>query len=61
MATMVSDLPSSIRDHFIGIDNVAAGRTAALLMGRFVRKAGRILIVTGVQTGARSSRAQGRV
>jgi len=47
VATMVSDLPSSIRDHFIGIDNVAAGRTAALLMGRFVRKAGRILIVTG--------------
>ena len=46
-ATLVSDLPSSNRDHFVGIDNVAAGRTAAVLMGRFVEKPGRILIVTG--------------
>ena len=47
VATLVSDLPSSSRDHFVGIDNVAAGRTAALLMGRFVSGSGRILIVTG--------------
>ena len=47
VATLVSDLPSSSRDHFVGIDNVAAGRTAALLMGRFVSSSGRILIVTG--------------
>ena len=32
----ISDLPSSDRQHFIGIDNVAAGRTAGLLMGRFL-------------------------
>ena len=44
---LVSDLPSSDRDHFVGIDNVAAGRTAAQLMGRFVRDAGRILVITG--------------
>lgn len=44
---LVSDLPSSERDHFVGIDNIAAGRTAARLMGRFVRRAGRILVITG--------------
>ncbi|MEZ5796977.1 MAG: LacI family DNA-binding transcriptional regulator [Paracoccaceae bacterium] len=33
---LVSDLPSTDRDHFVGIDSHAAGRTAGLLMGRFV-------------------------
>lgn len=33
--TLVSDLPGSARRHFIGIDNTAAGRTAASLLGRF--------------------------
>jgi LacI family transcriptional regulator len=33
--TLVSDLPSSARRHFIGIDNQAAGRSAASLLGRF--------------------------
>lgn len=33
--TLVSDVPSSRRDHYVGIDNVAAGRTAAALLGRF--------------------------
>lgn len=33
--TLVSDLPGSARRLFIGIDNIAAGRTAASLMGRF--------------------------
>lgn len=47
VVTLVSDLPSSNRSHFIGIDNIAAGRTAAELMGRFVDKPGRILIITG--------------
>ena len=36
VVTLVSDLPSSDRDHFVGIDNVAAGRTAAVLMARFL-------------------------
>jgi LacI family transcriptional regulator len=47
VVALVSDLPSSNRDHFVGIDNVAAGRTAAKLMGRFTREAGRILVITG--------------
>ncbi len=33
--TLVSDLPGSARRHFIGIDNQAAGRSAASLIGRF--------------------------
>ena len=47
VVTLVSDLPTSERDHFIGIDNVSAGRTAAQLMGRFVRRSGKILFITG--------------
>ena len=34
--TLVSDVPSSRRAHYVGIDNVAAGRTAATLLGRFL-------------------------
>lgn len=34
--TLVSDLPDSSRDHYAGIDNIAAGRTAGSLMGRFL-------------------------
>jgi len=41
VVALVADLPSSNRDHFVGIDNVAAGRTAAHLMGRFTRETGR--------------------
>ena len=44
---LVSDLPSSERDHFVGIDNIAAGRTAARLMGRFAQHQGRVLVITG--------------
>lgn len=47
VVALVSDLPSSERDHFVGVDNVAAGRTAASLMGRFVHGPGRILVITG--------------
>jgi len=47
VVALVSDLPSSERDHFVGIDNVSAGRTAARLMGRFVRRRGQILVITG--------------
>ena len=38
--TLVSDVPSSRRCHYVGIDNVAAGRTAATLLGRFCGRAG---------------------
>jgi LacI family transcriptional regulator len=44
--TLVSDLPGSGRRHFIGIDNVAAGRTAAALLGRFC-PAGEIGVIAG--------------
>ncbi|MCA0872809.1 LacI family DNA-binding transcriptional regulator [Seohaeicola saemankumensis] len=47
VVALVSDLPSSERDHFVGIDNVSAGRTAAQLMGRFVHSSGKILVITG--------------
>jgi LacI family transcriptional regulator len=36
VVTLVSDLPATERDHFVGIDSRAAGRTAAVLMGRFL-------------------------
>ncbi len=48
IVTLVSDLPAELRDHFIGIDNIWAGRTAARLLGRFCGPApGRIAIVAG--------------
>jgi LacI family transcriptional regulator len=48
VVTLVSDVPSSKRDHFVGIDNVAAGRTAATLLGRFIGpRPGRVGIVLG--------------
>jgi LacI family transcriptional regulator len=47
VVAMISDLPSSARDHFVGVDNVAAGRTAGALMGRFLRdRPGKILVVS---------------
>ena len=33
---LVSDLPGSSRDHFVGVDNVAANRTGWHMMGRFL-------------------------
>jgi LacI family transcriptional regulator len=48
VVTLVSDLPGSGRDHFAGVDNLAAGRTAGSLMGRFVdRRAGRVAVIAG--------------
>nr|WP_321455833.1 LacI family DNA-binding transcriptional regulator [uncultured Cohaesibacter sp.] len=50
VVTIVSDIPASKRSAFVGIDNVAAGRTAARLMGRFVAGAyGEVAILTGNQ------------
>lgn len=45
--TLVSDLPGSLRRHFIGIDNVAAGRTAASLLGRFLPLGGKVAVIAG--------------
>jgi LacI family transcriptional regulator len=36
VVTLITDQPRAPRDHFVGIDNRAAGRTAAVLLGRFV-------------------------
>ncbi|HEY4199468.1 MAG TPA: LacI family DNA-binding transcriptional regulator [Devosiaceae bacterium] len=44
--TLVSDLPGSRRRAFVGIDNLAAGRTAASLLGRFCPK-GKIGVIAG--------------
>jgi len=44
--TLVSDLPGSARRQFVGIDNVAAGRTAASLIGRFCPQ-GKIGVIAG--------------
>ncbi|MBV2185913.1 MAG: LacI family DNA-binding transcriptional regulator [Rhizobium sp.] len=48
VVTLVSDLPASRRVHFAGIDNLAAGRTAASLLGRFVGdRRGSIALLAG--------------
>ena len=38
VVTLVSDHTSSSRQHFVGIDNIAAGKTAGRLLGRFLPK-----------------------
>lgn len=45
---MVNNLPG-LGQHvpYVGVDNRAAGATGALLMGRFLRRAGRVLMLTG--------------
>jgi len=49
--TLVSDLPHSTRNAYVGPDNVAAGRTAAGFMGRFIRATrGSVLMVAGSLT-----------
>ena len=50
VVTLVSDVPSSRRHHYVGIDNIAAGRTAGALVGRFVGgRPGKVAIVAGSQ------------
>jgi LacI family transcriptional regulator len=36
VVTLVSDVPTSRRHHYVGLANFAAGRTAGTLLGRFV-------------------------
>lgn len=45
--TLVSDLPHSKRRAFVGIDNEAAGRTAASLLGRFCPPNAQIGLIVG--------------
>lgn len=48
VVTLVSDLSGSGRDHFIGVDNIAAGRTAGSLMGRFLgSRPGPVAVLAG--------------
>lgn len=48
VVTLVSDLSQSLRMHYAGIDNCAAGRTAGSLMGRFLSgRCGTIGILAG--------------
>ena len=48
VVTLVSDVPGSARHRYVGIDNRAAGRVAANLVGRFAADpAGRVLVVLG--------------
>jgi LacI family transcriptional regulator len=46
VVTLITDQPQSPRDHFVGIDNHAAGRTAGVLLGRFVGpRPGKVAVV----------------
>ena len=48
VVTLVSDVPGSKRMHYAGIDNSSAGRTAASLMGRFLRgMSGKVGLIAG--------------
>ena len=48
VVTLVSDVPSSKRLHYVGIDNSAAGRSAATLMGRYLSgRHGKVGLVAG--------------
>jgi LacI family transcriptional regulator len=50
VVTLVSDVPTSRRAHYVGIDNIAAGRTAGALLGRFAgARRGAVAIVAGSQ------------
>jgi LacI family transcriptional regulator len=48
VVTLVSDAPRSRRAHYVGIDNAAAGRTAASLLGRFLGdRGGKVGLIAG--------------
>ena len=50
VVTLVSDVPGSRRHHYVGVDNVAAGRTAGVLLGRLARQsAGKVGVIAGSQ------------
>mgnify|MGYP000510094724 CR=1 FL=1 len=61
VVALVSDLPNTGRDHFVGVDNIAAGRTAGVLMGRFMREIrGSVLVLaSSMQARANAERRLG--
>ncbi len=51
VVALVSDLPGAAADHFVGIDNIAAGRTAGFLLGRFAAPGpGRVMVLASSMT-----------
>ncbi|UPG90515.1 LacI family DNA-binding transcriptional regulator [Luteibacter aegosomaticola] len=50
VVAMMSDLGMANHSVYVGIDNVAAGRTAAWLISRYLHKPGRVLLLTGSHT-----------
>nr|WP_280115258.1 substrate-binding domain-containing protein [Roseibium denhamense] len=55
VVALVSDLPNSRCDHFVGIDNFSAGQTAGALLGRFLRRETGSILVTTSSMVARDS------
>ena len=50
VVALVTDQSGSERDHFVGIDNVAAGKTAGVLMGRYLGgRAGRVAVIVNTR------------
>ncbi len=48
VVTLVSDIQASDRNHFVGINNLAAGSTAGVLVGRFLgARPGKVLVIAG--------------
>ena len=48
VVTLVSDVPKFRRSRYVGIDNVAAGKTAASLLGRFSGgRSGKVILIAG--------------
>ena len=48
VTAILSDLPNSKRDHFVGINSISAGRTAAQLLGRFMgNEPAKVLVIAG--------------
>ncbi len=46
VVALVSDLPNTERDHYVGIDARASGRTAGMLMGRFLgARPARVMVI----------------
>lgn len=60
IVTLTSDVTGLDQRHYTGIDNRAAGRTAAYLLGGLVRKTGRVLVpVTSMAYRAHVERIAG--
>lgn len=51
LVTLISDLPSSMRPFYVGIDNMSAGHVAGRLLGRFTAgRAGKLAVICGSLT-----------